>query len=175
MNILPWLLDWPPTRRQIAVFLVITAFSLGSIAVLGGMAGLDSDGNVTITNADLSLQLNENTDIPDTNGSVETCLGSGTLPGHLGVRGEIMVDIPSGIDSAQEVVLRVNDTQNHTVETIEGQGAVTMDVFWQREADGTLSVGDPAAVDIWIVEQGTVVASTTRSVPVENGSRSYDC
>lgn len=175
MNILPWLLDWPPTRRQIAVFLVITVFSLGSIAVLGGMTGLDSDGNVTITETDLALDLNENTDIPDTNGSVETCIGSGPLPGHLSVTGEITADIPAGGDTPREVVLRVNDTENRTVETIESEGEVTVDVFWSRDADGTLSVGDTASVDIWVVEQGTAVASTTTSVPVENGSRSYDC
>jgi hypothetical protein len=175
-EILPWLLNWPPSRWTIAVFLVVTAASLGTIAVLGGPTLTQSDGNVTVHDVDLSIRLNDDVTIPDTDGTVNGCLGSGTPGDHLSVRGEVTVSIPAArSDAAQAVVLQLNGSMNRTVATIERAGNVTNDVFWVLEDDETFSVGDNTTVEVRVQEQGTTVASRTLSVPVENGSRSYDC
>lgn len=50
-----------------------------------------------------------------------------------------------------------------------------MDVFWVIEDDETLSVGDTAGVRVRVREGGSTVADTTRTVPVSDDSRSYDC
>ena len=175
-DILPWLLNWPPSWRMVAVFLVITTASLGTIVVLGGVTDTKSDENITVSNVDLSIRLNDDTAFPDTDGKVETCLGSGTPGDHLSVLGEITVRVPPSHEgTTQTVVLELNQTWNRTVGTIEDQGDVTSDVFWLVEDDETLSVGDTTTVEIHVQERGTTVASKTVSMPIENGSRSYDC
>jgi len=176
IDILSWLLNRPPSRRMIAVFLVVTVASIGTIAVLGGVTDTQSEENITISDVDLSIRLNDDTEYPDTNGAVETCLGSGTPGDHLSVLGEITVSIPAAhSDDTQAVVLQLNQTKNRTVGTIEGQGSVTNNVFWVLEDDETLSVGNTTTVEVHVREQGASVASRTFSVPVKNGSRSYDC
>jgi len=175
-DVLPWLLDWPPSRRTIAVFLVVTVASLGTIVIFGGMVDTQSDGNLTVADAELSVRLNDETDLPDTNGTVEGCLSSGTPGDHLSVLGDITVNVPRDRgDTRREVVLQLAHRQNRTVGTIEDQGNVTTDVFLLLEDDETLSVGDSTTVDIRVQEQGTTVAATALPVTVENGSRSYDC
>ncbi|WP_229121835.1 hypothetical protein [Halapricum desulfuricans] len=175
-DILPWLFHWPPSRRMIAAFLVVTTASVGTIVVLGGVTDTQPDGNITVSDADLSIRLNEETEFPDTNGTVETCLGSGTPGDHLSILGDITVHIPpTHNDNTQSVVLELNHTWNRTVGAIEDRGSVTKDVFWLVEDDETLSVGDTTTVEVHVQEQGTAVASRTLSLPIRNGSRSYDC
>ena len=175
-DLLPWFLHWPPSRRMIAVFLVLTAASLGTIVILGGVTDTQADGNITVSDINLSIRLNDDTAIPDTDGTVETCLGSGTPGDHLSVLGEMTVRIPPAhTGNTQTVILELNQTWNRTVGTIEDQGSVTKDVFWLVEDDETLSVGDTTPVDIHVQERGTTVASRTLSMSIENGSRSYDC
>jgi len=175
-DILPWLLHWPPSRRMVAVFLIITAASLGTIVVLGGVTDTQSNGNITVSDVNLSLRLNDDTSFPDTNGTVETCLGSGTPGDHLSVLGEITVRIPPAQnDNTHAVVLELNQTWNRTVGTIEDEGSVTKDVFWLLEDDETLSVGDTTSVEIHVQERGTTAVSRGLSMSIENGSRSYDC
>lgn len=175
-DILPWLLHWPPSRRMIAVFLVVTAASLGTIVVLGGVTDTQSGGNITVSDINLSIRLTDDTAFPDTNGTVETCLGSGTPGDHLSVLGEITVRIPPAHNgNTQAIVLELNRTWNRTVGTVGDQGSVTKDVFWLLEDDETLSVGDTTTMEIHVQERGTTVTSRTLSMPIENGSRSYDC
>lgn len=175
-DILPWLLHWPPRKRTIAVFILITAASLGTIVVLGGVTDTQSDGNITVSDVDLSVRLNDESEFPDTNGTVETCIGSGTPGDHLSILGEITVRIPPAHSgTTQAIVLELNETWNRTVGTIEGRGSVTKDVFWLIEDDETLSVGDTGTVKIHVQERGKTVASRVLPVPIEDGSRSYDC
>jgi hypothetical protein len=174
-DVLPWLLHWPPSGRMIAVFLVVTAASLGTVVVLGGVTDTKSDENITVSGADLSIRLNDDTDFPDTGGTVETCLGSGTPGDHLSVLGEVTVRIPPERSGGARAVILQLDQAERTVGTIEEQGSVTKDVFWVLADDETFSVGDTATVEIRVRERDGTVASRTLSVPVENGSRSYDC
>lgn len=42
MSVLAWLLRWPPSRGTVVVFLVLTAFSVGSLAAFGGLVEDDT-------------------------------------------------------------------------------------------------------------------------------------
>lgn len=161
---------------MIAVYLVVTAASLGTIVALGGVTDTRSTGNITVSDVELTIRLNDETDFPDTNGTVETCLGSGTPGDHLSVIGDITVTTPTNRSGTpREVILRLNQIHDRTVGRIENRGNVTTDVFWVLRDDERLSVGDTTPVNIRVQEDGTTVAATTRTVPVENGSRTYDC
>lgn len=176
VDILPWVLSWPPSRRTVAVFLLVTAASVGTIALLGGVPDIRSDGNITVSDVDVSVRLNDDPESPDTNGTVQTCIGSGTPGDHLSVLGEVTVRVPPGRQGdARAVVLWLDDTHNRTLGTIDETGSVTKDVFWLVEDDERLSVGDTTTVEARVRGGGTTVASRTLSVPVENGTRSYDC
>lgn len=37
MDVLPWLLDWPPSPAKIVVFLVLAAASVGALVAFGGV------------------------------------------------------------------------------------------------------------------------------------------
>ena len=170
------MLNWPPSRGTIAVFLVVSVASLGTIVVLGGVTDTQPEKNITVSATELSVELNDEVEYPDTNGTVETCLGSGTPGDHLGVLGDITVTIPADrAVTPREVIVRLDDRWNRTVETIEDSGEVTTDVFWVFADDETLSVGDTTTVEISVREQDSTVATASRTVSVENGSRSYDC
>jgi hypothetical protein len=161
---------------MIAVYLIVTAASLGTIVALGGVAHTQSNGNITVSGVELSVRLNDETDFPDTNGTVETCLASGTPGDHLSVIGEITINTPANrSDTPREVILQLSQMHNRTVGTIEDRGNVTTDVVWVLRDDETLSVGDTTPVNIRVQEHGRTVATTTFTVPVEKGSRTYDC
>ena len=180
MNLLPWLLDWPPSPATVAVFLVLTAFSVGTLVAFGGVTDQITDENVTVAETDLSVRLNDELDIPSTNGSVETCLASGTPGDSILVVGDLTVDAPaSGTgkhspDRPLAVVLGLAHTEQTTTEQVDGTGGTT-DVHWVVEDDETLAIGDEATVQIRVRSGGTTVATATRAITVEEGSRSYDC
>lgn len=175
-DILPWLIHWPPSGRMIAVFLVVSAASLGTIVVLGGMPDTQSNENVSVSDVDISIRLNDETAYPDTNGTVETCIGRGTPGDHLSILGEVGVQIPPDQNSdTHVVVLELNETWTQRVGETDDKGDITMDVFWMVEDDETFSVGDTATVEVRVQEPETTITSKTLSMPIENGSRSYDC
>lgn len=178
---LPWLLDWPPSRVAIAVFLLATAFSVGTLIAFDGVVGDDiGDGNVTVHSTDLTVRLNDEFEFPDTGGDgVQTCLGVGTPGDRINVVGAVTVHVPyegEGSDpDSLTVLVSLAHTEETTTTTVEGTGNRTADVFWLLEDDETLSVGDTATVQIRVRDGDATLASANRSVPVVEDSRRYEC
>lgn len=182
MSLLPWLLDWPPSRGSIAVFLVVTAFSVGTIVVLGGGLVQPDDGPVTVEDVDVSVTLNDEIEYPPgANGTVQKCVASGPPGDSVLVRGAVVVDVPvedrwaaSG-DRQVAVTVSLAHTDETTTETVTGPGRITRDVFWLLEDDETLSVNGTATVQVRVKESGSTVANATETVPVREGTRHYEC
>ena len=177
MNLLPWLLDWPPSPASVVVFLLVTAFSVGTLVAFGGVTDEITAENVTVEETDLSVRLNDERSLPDTNGTVQTCLSSGTPGDSISVIGDVTVDVPAdrGRDAEFVVAVSLAHTEETTTASVEGTGRRTADVFWLLDDDETLAVGETARLQVRVRDGGSTVASVTREVTVENGSRSYDC
>lgn len=181
MSPLPWLLEWPPSRGAVAVFLVVTACSLGTIAVLGDDIDRSDGGNVTVEEIDVAVALNDDFDYPEgERGAVQTCLASGTPGDSVSVLGGVVVDIPpengwSTDDRRLAVTVSLAYTNESTSGTVTGPGRDTHDVFWVLDDDETLEVGDTETVQVRVEAAGSTVASATESVTVQNDSRTYDC
>lgn len=181
MSLLPWLLDWPPSKATVAVFLLVTALSLGTIAVLGDDIERSEPENVTVEDVDVSVALNDDFEYPEgESGSVQTCRASGTPGDSVSVLGDVVVEIPpeegwSSGDRRLSVTVSLAHTNESTSGTVTGPGRDTHDVFWVLEDDETLSVGDTETVQIRIEEGGATVANATESVTVRNGTRTFDC
>ncbi|WP_435176746.1 hypothetical protein [Halorussus sp. AFM4] len=181
MNVLPWLLDWPPRPASVVVFLLLTAFSVGTLALFGGVTDELTRENVTVDEADFSVRLNDEAGVPDIgNGTVRTCLASGTPGDRAGVFGDAAVAVPEGYGDAVDerrlrVVVRLARTGETVAKPVARTGRTTYDVFRVFEDDETLSVGDTARVEVRVRTDESVLANATRRVTVENGSRSYDC
>ncbi|MEF8757150.1 MAG: hypothetical protein V5A33_02825, partial [Halobacteriales archaeon] len=90
MSVLAWLLRWPPSRGTVVVFLVLTAFSVGSLAAFGGLVDDDTQENVTVEATDLTVRLNDEIEFPEGgNDSVRTCVGMWTPGDSVFVTGEV--------------------------------------------------------------------------------------
>ena len=183
MNLLPWLLDWPPSPGTIVFVLLMTALSAGTLVAFGGVVNEADQENVTIEATDVSVRLNDDEGgFPEgENGTVRTCLGSGTPGDSISVLVDVTVTVPAeerrgvGEERRLTVVVSLAHTEEHTADTVTGTGRATSDVFWLLDHDETLSVGDTATLQVRVREEGSTVASATRPVTVENGSRSHDC
>ncbi len=57
MNLLARLLNWPPDRSTIAVLLVVTRFSVGTLALLCGVSDDDKSENITVLSESTFWQL----------------------------------------------------------------------------------------------------------------------
>lgn len=182
MNVLPWLFDWPPNRASVALFLFLTAFSVGTLVLFGGVTDESTSKNVTVEATDLSVHLNDDTDPLDAaNGTVQKCLASGTPGDSILVVGDVTVDVPadwhggSAGDPQVTLVMSLAHTEETTTETVSGTGRATTRVFWVLDDDETLSAGDTAEFRVRARADDSTVANATRAVTVRNDSRSYDC
>lgn len=161
----------------------MTAFSVGTLVAFGGVTDEVESENVTIEATDVSVRLNDDEGgFPESeNGTVQTCLASGTPGDRISVLGNVTIDVPTeqGRDSRGErqltVVVSLAHTEERTTDTVTGTGRATSDVFWLLDDDETLSMGDTARLQIRVREEGSTIASATRPITVENDSRSYDC
>lgn len=178
MNLLPWLLRWPPRRSAVLVFVLFTVVSAGSIVVFGGEL-TESSGNVTVEGREFTVRLNDEQSWPENEGGgVQTCLASGTPGDSLSVIGTVAVDVPPDHRARSEGGLTVVVGMAHTEETTSGEldaAGGQYDVFWLLDDDETLSSGDTARIEIAVRSAGETVATVTESVPVEADSRTYDC
>lgn len=182
MSLLPWLLEWPPSRGSIALFVVVTALSVGTIVVLGGGFVGPEAGPVTVESIDVSVTLNDEVEYPPgANGSVQTCVASGPPGDTVLVRGDVVVDVPaedrwttSG-ERPVAVTVSLAHTDEATTETVTGPGRETRAVFWLLEDDESLSVNGTATVQVRVQEAGSTVANGTETVAVQEGTRHYDC
>ncbi|WEL16944.1 hypothetical protein SVXHr_0765 [Halorhabdus sp. SVX81] len=182
MNSLPWLLDWPPSRGTIAVFVVLTAFSVGTLVLFGGVTDEATAENVTIESTDLTVRLNDEVTFPDVeNDSVQTCMGYGTPGDSISVLGDVSVRIPAErtrTDARAErltLAVSIDHTAERTTQPLTRTGDVTTDVFWILDDDETLAVNETAGVEISVLSGNSTVANSTTSIPVKKGTRTYDC
>jgi hypothetical protein len=178
VNLLPWLLDWPPRPAAIVTFLFLTAFSVGSLVLFAPVTDQISPDEATVEVSNASVHLNDEITMPDMeNGSVATCIASGTPGDHLTVRGDIIVETPmeDGGDADYDVRVRIANGSMTTTEPVQQTGRDRVDLFWVVRDDEALSVGQTAEVTVRLRESGAVVANATRLVTVEEGRRSYDC
>jgi hypothetical protein len=159
----------------VVAFLVVTAFSAGTLALFGGVTDEAAGEEIAVESTELTVRLNDEITVPDTNGTVQTCVASGTPGDRILVRGEVGVQVPNDREQPPELVVSLAHTEASTTSRIERTGRVEHSVFWLLEDDETLSVGDTAQVEISVRSGGSTVASTTRAVTVEEASRSYDC
>lgn len=182
MQLLRLLFDWPPRPATVAVALLLTVVGVGTVVVFGGVVGDTGDESVTIGSTDLTVRLNDETEFPDTgDDGVATCMAVGTPGDSVSVLGDVTVDVPADADTGRAgdrrltVVVSLAHTEQHTTATVSGTGRETADVFWIFEDDETLTVGDAERLRVRLRSDGETLAETTRTVTVENGSRSYDC
>jgi hypothetical protein len=111
------------------------------------------------------------------NGTVATCIASGTPGDHLTVRADVLVETPmeDGDGSPYDVEVSLGNDSRTTTEPVQQTGRGRVDVFWVVRDDESLSVGDTAEIKFRLRDAGSVVATATRAVTVEKASRSYDC
>lgn len=178
MNLLPWLLDWPPHPASIIAFLLLTAFSVGTLVLFAPATDQINPDNATVETTKISVHLNDEISIPDIeNGTVATCIANGTPGDHLTVRADILVETPmeGGENSNYNVEMSIGNSSKTTTEPVQQTGQERVDVFWVVRDDEALAVGEKADIHIRLRESGAVVANSTRTVTVKKGSRSYDC
>lgn len=179
VNLLPWLLDWPPRPASVLAFLLLTAFSVGTLALFAPVTDQFGPDEAAVEISNASVHLNDEIEIPNEDGGgVMTCLASGTPGDHLTVRADIVVETPledDGKDREYELVVSIVDEATTTTESVRRTGRERVDVFWVVKDDETLSVGGTAELDVRLRESGSIVASATRTVTVDEASRSYDC
>ncbi|WP_411965947.1 hypothetical protein [Haloferax sp. YSMS24] len=177
MNVLPWLLDWPPHPLSIVLFLLVTAFSVGTLVLFGGVVDDASTDEVTIDAVDVSVRLNDEVQYPDTeNGSIQTCLASGTPGDSVSILGDVTVDIPHDFDTWPLVVdVRLAPIGETSTTSVDETGTQGIDIFWLVEDDETLSVGDTATLQVRVRADGETITDSTRELTVQNDTRTYDC
>jgi hypothetical protein len=178
VNLLPWLLDWPPRPASIIAFLLLTAFSVGTLVLFAPVTDQINPDEATVEATNVSVHLNDDITMPDIeNGTVATCIASGTPGDHLTVRADVLVETPmeGGEDSNYDVEVSIGNSSKTTTEPVQQTGRERVNVFWVVRDDESLTVGETADIHIRLRESGTVVANSTRTVTVEKGSRSYDC
>lgn len=175
MNLLPWLLNWPPRPMTVVVFFLITVGSFIGLLVFGG--GIDSVGydEVSIDAADVSVLLNDEHTYPEeANGSVQTCFASGPPGDSISVRGDVDLTVPA---SEESLLLSVSlaHTSEEWTHRVSRAGDISVDVLWVFEDDEQLEVGETIPVEIRLSDEDTTVANRTADLVVANGSRTYDC
>jgi hypothetical protein len=176
VNLLPWLLSWPPSRRTVVGALVLTAFSAGTLVLFDSPAD-ETSAEVSVERVDLSVGLNDETDLPDADsGTVLTCLSSGTPGDAVSVVGDVVVEVPPdpGHDRLR-LVVSLAHTDATTTTPLDDTGTVTASVFWLLDDDETLSPGGTATVQLRVRGDDGTLATATRQRPVEPDSRSHDC
>ncbi|WP_255152907.1 hypothetical protein [Halorarius halobius] len=178
MNVLPWLLNWPPRPGAVIAFLFVTAFSVGTLVLFTPVTDQINPDEATVEASNVSVYLNDEITMPDIeNGTVATCVASGTPGDHLTVRADILVETPmeGSNTSPYDIEVSLGNGSMTTTEPVQQTGRERVDVFWVVSDDESLSVGDTADIHIRLRDSDSVVATATRAVTVEKTRRSYDC
>jgi hypothetical protein len=178
VNLLPWLLDWPPRPAAVAAALLVTLLSVATVATAGLVLDTPDDETATVETVDLTLRLNDDVEFPDTNGTVRSCMASGTPGDSISVLGDVTVEVPPDVSQrgrALTLGLTVTETGQRTAYEVDESGTVTTDVFWLAEDDETLAVGDTVRLRIELRRGDALLANATERLPVQEGDRRYDC
>jgi len=171
-----WLLYWSPSRKQkqVLAFVVVGGLLAGVLVLTPALVGLDLPGDsATVEEIDVTVRLNDEFTPPE--GSAETgvqrCIAVGTPPDSLGITGQVRVYAPD--DAA--VVVSLAHADESTVDPVEDAGSHESRVFWLLEDDESLSVGETATVQVRVRSGGETLAAANRTVPVKEGTQTYDC
>lgn len=178
VNLLSWLLDWPPRPASIIAFLLLTAFSVGTLVLFAPITDQINPDDATVEATNVSVHLNDEITVPDIeNDTVATCIASGTPGDHLTVRADILVETPmeDGEDSDYVVEVSIDEGSQATTKPVQHTGRERVNVFWVVRDDESLSAGENADIHVRLRESGAVVDNTTRVIIVKKGKRSYDC
>ncbi len=164
MNVLPWLLNWPPSKRQVLLVLGVNALLLGGLVAVGApfLAAMDTEASVE--SANLTLELNDEWDVPDTGNGTRTCLSVGVPPDTLRLTGSVTV---ANASDAGTLALSLPETGDRTMTPIAGGRERVSATFADDE---TLAVGDRTAVVARVLADGKPVANATTNLTVENGT-----
>jgi hypothetical protein len=167
-----------------AVGLLLLA-ALAGVVVLGGptgeLSGAAPEDPVTVAVDGLELRLNDEIDLPSTNGSVETCVASGTPGDSVSLLGDVLVTIPPDRlpavgESDPRVVFTLEALDTTRRDRIDPAGTTGVDLFWILNDDETLSVGAETTLTIRVeTADGEPLRETTRTLTVREGERTYDC
>jgi hypothetical protein len=114
VNLLPWLLNWPPRPASIVVFLLLTAFSVGTLMLFAPVTDQINPDEVTVEASNVSVHLNDEITMPDAeNGTVATCIASGTPGDHLSVRADLLIETPleEGESSNYDIEVTIGPVQ----------------------------------------------------------------
>lgn len=159
--------------------------TLAGVVVLGGptqeLPGAATEDNVTVAVDGVDLRLNDELDLPPTNGSVETCVASGTPGDSVSLLGDVIVTIPPDRlpdvgESDPRVVFTLEALDATRRDRIDPAGATSLDLFWILDDDETLSVGAETTLTIRVeTADGEPLRETTRTLTVRDGERTYDC
>ncbi|WP_372480220.1 hypothetical protein ACAH01_03285 [Halomicrobium sp. HM KBTZ05] len=154
---------------------VVTALVLGALALVSGVTDQPPEENVTVDASEVRVTLNDELTLPSGDG-VQTCVSTGPPPDSVGVVGPLSVDVPSGYGPGPfEVNVSLGHRDESTTHTLEETGVERVLLSWTVEDTETLAVGDDARLQIRVRSEGASLLDTTRRLPVENGTRSYDC
>ncbi|WP_410766928.1 hypothetical protein [Haloferax sp. DFSO60] len=181
MNLLPWLLDWPPRPASILTFVVLTAFSVGTLILFAPVTDELSTDEVTVEIADASVKLNDEMDYPEGAESGETysCMSFGTPGDSLHIRVEGTLGLPTGFDrdgdTPYTLEVSLDGVEETRTETFRDTGEEQWDASWLVEDDETLSVGETTTLTAQVRTSGDVVATTNQRVTIEEGTQRFDC
>lgn len=160
----------------------MSTLSVGTIAMMGGVADDPASENVTVEDIDLAVSLNDEASYPGgANGTVQTRLASGTPSDSVSILGDVVVDVPGsdnrGRSSGRQLRVTVNLTEmsETTSQSVTGTGGVRSDVSWLIDDDETLAVGDMVTLRVTVHDERGRVATATDNVTVQEDSRTYDC
>jgi hypothetical protein len=128
----------------------------------------------------LDVRLNDEIDLPPANGSVETCVASGTPGDSVSLFGDVIVTIlpgrlPDVGESDPRVMFTLETLDATRRDRIDPAGATSLDLFWILDDDEMLSVGTETTLTIRVeTADGEPLRETTRTLTVRDGERTYD-
>ena len=163
----------------LALLVLAGVFVLGGPT--GGLPGETPGENATVETDDLDLRLNDEFDPPSTNGTVQSCMASGTPGDSVSLLGDVLVTMP--VDRRPDpgaadprVVFTLAALDATRTERVDPEGTTDVSLFWILEDDETLSVGEETTLAVRVeTAEGERLLETTRSLTVREGERTYDC
>lgn len=164
------------TTRPFALACAVALLALLGVGLLlaGGFTGGDG-ASATITDTDLRLSLNDAEGIPDVGNGTMTCIASGTPRDSVSVLGDVTVRVEGDPGTARTLALSLAGTNATHSTAIRETGTESVDVFWVERDPETFAVGETVTLRLRVREGERVLANATRTLPVHNGSQTFDC
>ncbi|MFC7228775.1 hypothetical protein N0B31_15300 [Salinirubellus salinus] len=158
---------------------------LAGVFLLGGptdgLPGGTAADEASVATDDLDLRLNDEFSPPSTNGTVQTCIASGTPGDSVSLLGDALVTLPQerGLElgaADARVVFTLRALDATRTERVDPEGTTDVSLFWILEDDETLSVGEETTLGIRVeMADGELLLETSRTLTVREGTRRYDC